>query len=162
LIVVSDTSPILNLARIDRLSFLPAIYGEVLIPNAVFRELIVARPELPSAVDFASISWLTVASASDRTQVEALGRRLDAGEAEAIALAVEYRADLLHMDERRGRHIALEAGISVIGLLGVAAHAKQTGLIDAAKPVLDALIQTARFWIGPQLYAEVLAAVGES
>jgi hypothetical protein len=66
-------------------------------------------------------------------------------------LAIERRADLLLVDEMRGRWTATAAGIKVTGLLGVVASAKRAGLIDLAKPVLDDLIQIARFWIGPEL-----------
>jgi predicted nucleic acid-binding protein len=52
--------------------------------------------------------------------------------------------------------------LTITGLLGVIAAAKQAGLIDLAKPVLDELIETARFWIGPELYAEVLSELGDS
>lgn len=83
-------------------------------------------------------------------------------EAEAIALAIEHRADLLLMDERRGRSTATAAGIAVSGLLGVTDKAQQAGLIDLAKPVLDDLIEIARFWIGPGLYKEVLEQLGEA
>jgi predicted nucleic acid-binding protein len=76
-------------------------------------------------------------------------------------LAVEQHADLLLVDERRGRRAAAADGLHVIGLLGVVASAKRAGLIDLGKPVLDELIQIARFWIGPDLYAEVLRELGE-
>ena len=93
--------------------------------------------------------------------MQELREDLDLGEAEAIVLAIECRADLLLVDERRGRRTATAAGLTVTGLLGVVARAKQAGLIDLAKPVLDELIHVARFWIGPELYAEVLAELGE-
>jgi predicted nucleic acid-binding protein len=102
-----------------------------------------------------------VATVVDQNRVQELRQELDAGEAEAIVLAIERRADLVLVDERRGRKTANGAGLTVTGLLGVVARAKQAGLIQLARPVLDELIQVARFWIGPELYAEVLAGLGE-
>ena len=162
MIVVSDTSPILNLARIGRLELLPQLYRQVLIPSAVFAELNVSERDPTPVIDPVSRPWLIVAIAEDRNRVQELRKNLDAGEAEAIVLAIERRADLLLVDERRGRSTARAAGIAVTGLLGVVAKAKQAGLIDLAKPVLDDLIQTARFWIGPGLYKEVLEQLGEA
>ena len=161
MIVVSDTSPVLNLARIGRLELLPLLYRQVLIPDAVYRELIDSERDLPPAIDITALPWLMVAAAEAKDRVLALRERLDPGEAEAIVLAIERRADVLLVDERRGRRIAAEAGLKVTGLLGVVARAKEAGLIDLAKPVLDELLQVARFWIGPELYAEVLVALGE-
>jgi predicted nucleic acid-binding protein len=162
LIVVSDTSPVLNLARIGRLQLLALLYHQVLIPSAVYDELTASKSDLPPAIDLAAQPWLIVATANDQKRVQELREDLDRGEAEAIVLAIERRADLLLVDERRGRRAASAAGLTVTGLLGVVARAKQAGLIDLAKPVLDELIQIARFWIGPELYAEVLAELGES
>jgi uncharacterized protein len=161
LIVVSDTSAVLNLARIGRLELLRLLYQQVLIPSAVSLELSDSRNDLPPAVDLASMPWLIIASATDRNRVQEL-RELDAGEAEAIVLAIERRADILLVDERRARKTATAAGLAVTGLIGVVARAKRDGLIDLAKPVLDELIQTARFWIGPDLYREVLQKLGEA
>jgi predicted nucleic acid-binding protein len=161
LIVVSDTSPLLNLARISRLELLPQLYGEVLIPSAVFDELTASKRDLPPAIDFAAEPWLIVATPHDQNRVQELRDELDPGEAEAIVLAIERRAGLLLMDERRGRRTATAAGLKVTGLLGVVVTAKQAGFIEQAKPILDQLIQLARFWIGSDLYAEVLAELGE-
>jgi uncharacterized protein len=162
LIVVSDTSPILNLARIGRLELLPLLYHEVVIPSAVYQELTASRKDLPPAIDLASLPWLIVATARDQKRVQEIREHLDPGEAEAIVLAIERHADLLLVDERRGRRTAIAAGLTVTGLLGVVARAKQAGLIVLAKPVLDELMHVARFWIGHELYAEVLAALEEN
>jgi len=162
LIVVSDTSPVLNLARIGRLDLLPSLYRQVLIPSAVYEELIRSKSDLPPAVEIVSQPWLIVATANDQERVQELRGCLDPGEAEAIVLAIELRADLLLVDERRGRRVASAAGLAITGLLGVIATAKRAGLIDLAKPLLDELIQSARFWIGPDLYAEVLSELGET
>ena len=162
MIVVSDTSPVLNLARIGRLELLPLLYHEVLIPSAVYRELTATyKRDLPAMIDLASAPWLIVAAAEDQNRVQELRGDLDPGEAEAIVLAIERRADLLLVDERRGRRTATAAGLTVTGLLGVVARAKRVGLIDLAKPVLDELTQIARFWIGPDLYREVLRELDE-
>ena len=161
MIVVSDTSPILNLARIGRLELLHLLYRQVLIPSAVYEELTFYKHDLPTMIDLASAPWLIVAPAQDRNRVQELREDLDPGEAEAIVLAIERRVDLLLVDERRGRRAATAAGLTVTGLLGVVARAKRAGLIVLAKPVLDDLIQIARFWIGPDLYREVLRELDE-
>ena len=162
MIVVSDTSPVLNLARINRLDLLRSLYRHVLIPSAVFRELTNSRSGLLPAIDLASMPWLIVAAAADQNRVQELREDLDPGEAEAIVLAIERRADLLLVDERRARRTATAAGLTVTGLLGVVARAKRAGLIDLGKPVLEELIQVARFWIGPDLYSEVLTELDEA
>ena len=161
MIVVSDTSPVLSLARIGRLELLHTLYQQVLIPTAVLEELRAGASEEASQIDVESFPWLLVASAMDRHRVDELRVDLDLGEAEAIVLAIERRADLLLVDERRGRRTASASGLAVTGLLGVIAQAKHEGVIDAAKPLLDELMRTARFWIGPTLYAEVLVQLGE-
>jgi predicted nucleic acid-binding protein len=162
LIVVSDTSPILNLARIGRLDLLRLLYRQVLVPSSVHQELIASLATMPSMVDLGRMPWLLVATAADQNRVRELRSELDPGEAEAIVLAVERSANLLLMDERRGRRIANSNGLTVTGLLGVVAAAKHAGLIDLAKPVVDELVQTARFWIGADLYADVLRQLGEA
>lgn len=114
MIVVSDTSPVLNLARIGRLDLLPSLYHQVLIPSAVYEELIRSKSDLPPAIDLASQPWLTVATANDQKRVQELRGYLDPGEAEAIVLAIELRADLLLVDERRARRVASAAGLATL------------------------------------------------
>jgi uncharacterized protein len=162
LIVVSNTSPVLNLARIGRLELLHLLYHQVIIPSAVYEELVASKRDLDPAIDLALAPWIIVATARDQKRVGKLREDLDRGEAEAIVLAIERRADLLPVDERRARRTATAAGLAVTGLLGIVARAKRAGLIARAKPVLDELIQIARFWIAPELYAEVLKELGET
>ena len=161
MIVVSDTSPILNLARIGRLELLPSLYEQVVIPPAVFGELTASASQDFPAIDTARNSWLLLGTPKDQERVLQLRADLDAGEAEAIVLAVELQANLLLVDERRGRRTAEALGLRITGLLGVLADAKQAGLIEFVKPLLDDLIQKARFWIGPELYREVLVELDE-
>ena len=159
MIVVSNTSPILSLGLIGRLDLLASLYEQVLIPPTVYQELTHSDDE-PTVLDPTS-SWVVVASVRNQVAVNQLCLELDRGEAEAIVLAEERRADLLLMDERRGRRIAASRGLGITGLLGVLVEAKHAELIETVQPLLDDLMQRAGFWIGADLYAKVLAALGE-
>lgn len=161
MIVVSDTSPLLSLARIGRLDLLERLYHQVLIPPVVFDEIKAGMDHSATTIPFDRIPWIQVARPRDIRHVDRLAADLDRGEAEAIVLAIERRADLVLVDERRGRRAATAAGLVVTGLLGVVVAAKRAGIVTEARPLLDELIQTARFWIGPALYARVLAELGE-
>ena len=76
-----------------------------------------SKSDLPPAIDLPAQPWLRVATANDRKRVQELREYLDFGEAEAIVLAIELRADLLLVDERRGRRAASAAGLAITGLL---------------------------------------------
>ena len=86
---------------------------------------------------------------------------LDAGEAEAIALASEIGAGLLLMDESDGRAEARSLGLQVTGTLGVLLRARQVGMLPALKPVLDALIQKHSFRLSRSFYEQALRQVDE-
>ncbi|APB34751.1 Putative nucleic acid-binding protein, contains PIN domain [Gloeomargarita lithophora Alchichica-D10] len=164
MIVISDTSAITNLAVIDQLKLLPLLYGQVIIPEAVYRELVDIDPPVPGGVEVQIATWLEVKLIKNREVVERLQSevRLDTGESEAIALALEIGADLLLIDERRGRTEANRLGIKITGLLGILVEAKRKGLIVAVKPLMDALIATSEFRVSSALYNQILNIVNES
>ena len=161
MIVVSNTSPLINLARISQLDLLHQLYGEVLIPEAVWQEAVVNGAGQPGANEIQAASWVRRQAVSNRPMVQALQQDLDAGEAEAIVLAMELHADLLLMDERLGRETAQHLGLRYIGLIGVLIAAKSKGLITQIKPQLDALRQVAGFYIDTVLYNRALQDAGE-
>ncbi|MBD2021358.1 DUF3368 domain-containing protein [Leptolyngbya sp. FACHB-36] len=162
MIIVSDTSPINNLAAINHLHLLHQLYGTVLIPEAVYGELTDPNFPVAGAIEVQTFDWIQTRAVSDRTLVEALSNELDVGEAEAIALAVEIQADQVLIDERRGRLVASRLNLRFIGLLGILVEAKSQGLIAEVKPLLDALINEARFWVAEPLYNSVLQLVNET
>lgn len=161
MIVVSDTSALANLAIIDHLWLLESIYQTVIIPDVVARELAAAsNPIIPAILQSGWIQPqpLTNSELANQLQQE---RGLDAGEANAIALALELQADDLLIDERLGRQEALRLGLSIIGILGILLVAKQRSLIPQVQPVMDTLISQAGFRVSSQLYQRVLALAEE-
>lgn len=147
MIVVSDTSPINYLVLIDRHNLLPELFGSVLIPEAVHRELQAAgTPEPVRQFIAATPGWLQVRPAPD---VPVTIEHLDSGEREAIALALAVGTGFVLLDERKGRQAAREQGLLAFGtlaILGIAAERKLVSLEDA----LDRLQQT-NFRMKPRL-----------
>jgi uncharacterized protein len=153
-IVVSDTSILLNLSIVGRMDILRSLFGELVIPSSVAEEL--DRHQIYIQPD-----WMRVVTAHDREQFVLLRQQLDPSEAEAIIVALELQASLLLIDERRGRRIASDKGLVFMGLLGVLSEAKQRKLIPECKPILDGMIERAGFWIGDELRARFLLGVKE-
>ena len=150
--IVSNSSPLIALARIQRLDLVPAVLQSVLIPPAVAREIEPSIPALPA--------WVSVRVPSSRRPPLSSRGRLGDGEREAIALAIEIGADAVLMDERAGRRVAEEGGLKVIGTLGLLLEAKRAGHIETIRAELDKLLETS-FFLSPQLYDQLLRMAGE-
>lgn len=121
MIVVSDTSPLSNLAIVGCLSILQQIYNKVIIPQGVAEELINASDEEHIIAGVLSLDWIEVIPATNLELISELrnNSNLDRGEAEAIALAIELNADELLIDERLGRREATRLGLPITGVLGI-------------------------------------------
>ncbi|MDY7015881.1 MAG: DUF3368 domain-containing protein [Cyanobacteriota bacterium] len=156
---VSNTSPITNLAAIAHLDLLNQLYGTIWIPEAVYEEL--TRFEVPGSMEVRSHSWIETIPVANVELVAQLELELDPGEAAAIALAVERQATLLMLDERRGVRIAARYGLRVQGVLGILLRAKTLGLIPLVRPLLDALMNDAGFWMTNHLYQRILQIARE-
>ncbi len=159
--VVSNASPLISLARIGKLDLLRQLYGELFIPEAVWHEVVIEGVGQPGAEEVKAVTWIKIQSVTNALMVHALRQELDAGEAEAIVLALEIQAELLLMDERVGREVAKHLGLRYTGLIGLLVEAKHKGVLNAVKPQLDALRDMAGFRIRDALYARVLQDVGE-
>lgn len=158
-VVVSDTSPIVCLTFLGHENFLSELFGEVFVPTAVAFEL--AR-SVAGPIDVASILGVSIRSPKDSRSVQSLDARLDAGETEAISLAIELSADLLLIDEAVGRQIAKGLGLATTGTIGVLLRSKQVGKIISVRPLLDRLREELGFFISNTLYAQVITLSGES
>ncbi|HEY9695246.1 MAG TPA: DUF3368 domain-containing protein [Oculatellaceae cyanobacterium] len=161
MIIVSDTSPINNLAAIAQLDLLHHLYGTVIIPEAVYQEL--TEPEFPvaGAIEVQTFDWVQTRQVNNRAVVQALLTELDLGEAEALALALELKADQVLIDENQGRRVAARLNLKFTGILGILIEAKSQGLISLVKPLLDSLINQAGFWIAESVYNRVLQIADE-
>jgi len=158
MIIVSDTSPITNLLKIGRVSLLQQVFKEIIIPNGVYEELI-KIPSQKSQIE--NTKWIKKQDSKNKEFINDLLKILDRGESESIALARELKADYLLIDEKKGRKIANEHGITITGLLGVLRRAKLKGYLEKVKPILDRLREETGFRIHQNLYKEILKDVGE-
>jgi predicted nucleic acid-binding protein len=162
--VVSNTSPVLNLAVIGRLSLLHDQFGEILIPNAVLEELRI-QEDLPGSQatrEALKEGWLIIQEVSNQSLVSVLQRELDNGEAEAITLAVQAKAQWILLDEKEGRKIAKSLGLRVAGILGILLRARQEGRLPSMQKAMDQLRNLAGFRIGAELYDDLVRKSGES
>ncbi len=144
MIVISDTTPIISLMKANRLDLLRKLYGKVLIPNAVYKELTENATFAKEARIIKDIDYLTVVAVENEKSVNVLRNvtGLDAGESEALIMYDEQKADLLLMDEHKGRSVAKQLNVRHIGTVGVLLLAYDKGMIqqDDVKSCLDTML----------------------
>lgn len=162
MIVVTDTSVVLNLCWLSLESLLPAIFEGILSPEQVKREFERKAKTDPRFHGLQFPAFITVANPTTIPSDLSENADLDPGEIAAIALALERGiADVL-IDESYGRAAALAHGLHVSGLLGVLLEGKQRSLITQLSPLLDRLTTGARFWMHPRLREHILRLGGEA
>jgi predicted nucleic acid-binding protein len=160
-IVVSNSSPLISLARIGRLNLLASFYERILVPLEVHHEVTVDGQGLPGAEEVRNAGWIEVAPQGSLADIslEQACQGLGAGERSAILLAKTLPADLILLDEWKARRIAREAGFSIVGCLGVLEAGARRGLVpDLRQAYIDLLRQGIRFDIG--LLQDSLARLG--
>ncbi len=156
MIVVADTSPLVALINIGRVDRLPAVFGRVIVPPEVLDEL--RSPRRPEAVrTFAAAppEWIEIRAPG---AVEPIAER-HAGETAAISLARECGAELLVIDETKGRKAAVDRGLRVTGTIGVLEAAADRAMIRLEEEFER--LKTAQFWVSPKLLDARLALYRE-
>ncbi len=161
MIVVTDTSVVLNLCLLGRAGLLHSLFGVVLAPPSVRAEFERLATWDPRFLRLVFPSFIRLVDAPSVPSPLTANRRLHRGETDALALAVAEKADAVLMDERAGRTAAAALGLRTVGIVGILFQAKEAGLIPAVRPLLDQLQSEAGFWIAARLREDVLARAGE-
>lgn len=160
MIIVSDTTPLSELAKINKLSLLQDIFGTVFIPEEVYSEA--TSGTHPAVETVKSATWIQVQSVKNSRKVFQLmeDTALHLGECAAIILAEELGADQILIDEVKARQVAKTRNLSVLGTLGTLLIAKEQSLILSVKDIVDALIANGT-WISRSVYDEILVVAKE-
>ncbi|MFM9841325.1 MAG: DUF3368 domain-containing protein [Cyclobacteriaceae bacterium] len=162
MVIVSDTTTISNLFLIDKLWVLKKLYQKIIIPSTVFDELKRLEDDNKRNIDEIRLAdWIEVVSVKESDLVAVLLLTLDKGEAEAIALAKEVKADLLIIDELKGRKCAKQLNLNIIGLIGILLLAKQKGILGSIREILTELQEKAGFWISEKLFSATIELANE-
>jgi predicted nucleic acid-binding protein len=156
--VVADASTLIGLSRIGQLNLLEELYGEVFIPRAVYDE-VVAESKY-GAEKIKTAKYLKVQKITDSTLVDLFLGYLGRGEAEALTLSKEKKADFILIDEKKARKAARRAGFDVIGVLGLLLAAKRNELIDTVRPFIEELSKQG-FRLSKEVTERALKEAGE-
>ena len=163
MIVISDTTPIISLLKANRLELLQKLYGNVLIPEAVYRELTANPVYSKEARTVKSLDFLKMVPVENVKSVNVLRSvtGLDAGESEALIMYDDQKADLLLMNEHKGRSVAKQLNVRYIGTAGILMLAYDKGLIQSSdvKTCLDMMLANG-IRLDKKLYNIVLTHVG--
>lgn len=158
---MANSSVLISLSAIQQLDLLHKRFPEILIPQAVWQEVVVKGKGQPGAQEAQSSDWIKVGKVKDQTIVQLLQADLDQGESEVIALAREVGADLVLLDEKDARLAAERVGLKVLGTIGILIRAKKDEYILSLREQLDALRDKAEFRLSAGLYQQALESVSE-
>lgn len=156
--VVSNTTPLISLMKINKLFILEELYNEIIIPQEVYAEIERGKHK-QYYLDLSKVKWIDIKQISDEKALSYF-LDLDKGEAETIILANEIDADLVIIDERLGRYHAQHASLKITGTLGVLLKAKDKGVVEEVKPLLHDL-KDKGIWLNENLIESLLRLAGE-
>jgi len=159
--IVSNSSPIIHLAKIGRLDLLQLLFNTIMIPRAVYMECVVEGGNRPEVELIKNAKWIRVIEVENTNLVKLLKAQIDEGESETIALALETGADLALLDDYEAREKGKLFGLQVTGTVGILLKARKEGLIKNLKKEIKNL-QLSGFWLREKFIKEILKTVGES
>ena len=141
--VVSDSSPLITLARIRCFDLLPKLYGKIYVSTEVYNEVVIDGAGLPGATQVAQADWIEVRPVQNTAGLAAaiVKTGLGAGELSAVVLAKELPADLVLIDEWRARRYAREEGLPIIGCVGILEDLYEQGYLRDLRGAYQQLIQ---------------------
>ena len=158
--VVSNSSPIIHLAKIGKLSLLREYFNTIMVPESVLKECVAEGKDRKEVEAIKKAEWIRVAQVQDKKLVKLLQSSLDDGESEAIALSLESGADLILLDDSDAREKARIYGLTVTGTLGVLLRAKKDRKISSLKENIIKLRKSG-FWVSDFVEERLLEASGE-
>ena len=161
MIVVSDSTILIGLAKIGKLDLLKEIFNKVFIPKEVFKEVVERGKGKPGYKTIKEAVLINIKPVKDKMQVAFLQGSLEKGEAEVLVLARELAADMILLDEEKARKSAVIAGFEIMGLLGLFILAKNLGLIHEVHPLVDKLMIN-KFRISDKFIKQTLKKAGEA
>jgi predicted nucleic acid-binding protein len=150
--VVSNASPLIALSKIEELSVLKQLWGTIIIPQAVYRETVIAGAGKSGceAIAKACGEWIQVMTVNNKAEVDALRAVLDEGEAEAIALGQEIQAGYILLDNKEPRMFARNVNLTPLGTIGILSLAYRQGLLkDPVVKIYD--LRAQGFWVSDLL-----------
>jgi predicted nucleic acid-binding protein len=160
--VVTNSTPLIELSKINRLDLLRDVYGTILIPEEVYVEVVIDGIGEPGAAEVKTAEWIYCQSVADKDQIDILQTQhsLHLGECATIVLAKEVKAEQVILDDNAARQVAVARGLPVIGTVGVLLVAKTQSVIPVVRPILDNL-RAQGTWISQDLYYQVIKEAGE-
>lgn len=160
MIVVADATPLIALAKIEKLPLLKQLFGTIYIPPAVYAEVVTNAPQRPGASEVRRATWIETTPLQEISRLRYLRIELDPGEAEALVLAEELQADWVLLDESKARHMAEALDLSYVGTVGLLLFAKRRGYITTVRSLLDELCAK-DFHLSDKIYQSILRQAGE-
>ena len=158
MIIIADSSPLISLATINKLELLEDYFDEVYVPYAVYKE--VSAYDKPFSGKLKKYLENKVLNVENQYMVSVLNEKIDLGEAEAITLAFEKKADFIILDDLKARKTAIRNELNAIGTLGLLLEAKKEGKIENLREIIKIFTDN-DIRLSKQLIKDILIEAGE-